>query len=154
MSHPESKFFLNFTIIYVVYSESIVIMQKSVLRFCVFYSRPHTINNIVNIRRIDNIIDRVRSCIDVLTEILTVFRKTGKHFINTRCIDLVIYYIYLAYTGRYYWYWHSGIYRQAWRILAQWLLKAGMADTTSSTMAYLIIIIFWFDGSRSDNNLN
>jgi len=25
------------------------------------YSRPHTINNIVNIRRIDNIIDRVRS---------------------------------------------------------------------------------------------
>jgi len=46
------------------------------------------INIIVNISRIDNNIDHVRSCIDVLTEILTVFRKTGNHFIiNTRCID-------------------------------------------------------------------
>jgi len=35
-------------------------------------SRPHTINNIVNTTDIDNIIDRKRSCIDVLTEILTV----------------------------------------------------------------------------------
>jgi len=50
-------------------------------------SRPHTINIIVKIRRFDNIIDRVRSCIDVLTEILTVFRKTGNRFINTRCIE-------------------------------------------------------------------
>jgi len=49
-------------------------------------SRPHTINNNVNIHRIDNIIDRVRSGLDVLTEILTIFRKTGIHFINTRCI--------------------------------------------------------------------
>jgi len=32
-----------------------------------------------------------------LTEILTVFRKTGNLFINTQCIDLVIC---LAYTGR------------------------------------------------------
>jgi len=55
--------------------------------FCIDISRPHTNNNIVNIRRFDNIIDRVRLCIDVLTEILTVFRKTGNDFINTRCID-------------------------------------------------------------------
>jgi len=36
---------------------------------CLFpFSRPHTINIIVNIRRIDNIIDRVRSCIAIFTE--------------------------------------------------------------------------------------
>jgi len=66
------------------------------------YTRPHTINNNVNIRRIDNIniIDRVRSCIDVLTEILTVFRKSGNHFINTLCIDLVITYTWLIQAGR------------------------------------------------------
>jgi len=72
-------------------------------------SRPHTMNNIVNIRRIDNSIDRVRSCIDVLTEILTVFRKNGNHFIHNRCIDLVI-------------------------ILGTWLIQTGRADT--GTMAY------------------
>jgi len=83
-------------------------MGSATCWFIVFYSRPHTIYNIVNIRRIDNIIDRVRSCIDVLTEILTVLQKTGNHFINTRCIDLVIIYT--------------------------WLIQAGMADT--STTAY------------------
>jgi len=77
------------------------------------------INNIVNICRINNIIDRVRSCIDVLAEILMFFRKTGNLFINTRCIDLVIIYTWLiqagiadtsslAYTSRYSEYWRYG----------------------------------------------
>jgi len=56
----------------------------------------------------------VRSCIDVLKEILTVFRKTGNHFINTRYIDLVI--------------------------ICTWLIQAGRADTgdmaDTGTVAY------------------
>jgi len=44
-----------------------------------------------------SIILSISVVLTVLTEILTVFRKTGNHFINTRCIDLVN--ICLAYTG-------------------------------------------------------
>jgi len=55
------------------------------------------------------------------------------------------------YTGGYGGYYHSGFYRQVWLILTQWLIHAGMADT--STVAYLIIY-YLFDGSRSDDSLN
>jgi len=100
-------------------------------------SRPHKFN-IVNIRRLTILLI-------VCGRVLTVFRKTGNHFINTRCIDLAIIYTWLiqagrantgivAYTGRYDGYWHIGLYRQVWRIVAQWLIHAGMADT--GTMAY------------------
>jgi len=51
----------------------------------------------------------------LLTEILTVFRKTVNHFIITRCINLVINIL--------------GLYRQVWLSLAQWFIQAGMADT-------------------------
>jgi len=37
----------------------------------------------------------------------------------------------MAYTGRYGRYWHNGLYRQVWQILAQWLLQAGRADTST-----------------------
>jgi len=72
----------------------------------------------------------VRSCIDLLIEILTVFRKTGNHSINTRCIDLVIY---LAYAG------------MVGRILAPWLIHACMADngTVAYLFIYLFIIVLW-----------
>jgi len=38
----------------------------------------------------DRTISIILSIFIVLTEILTVYRKTRNHFINTRCIDLVI----------------------------------------------------------------
>jgi len=56
-------------------SKKVLFRQRQLSFHILPYSRPH---NIVNIRRIDNIIDRVRSFIDVLTEILTVFRKTAE----------------------------------------------------------------------------
>jgi len=99
------------------------------------YSRLQTINNIVNIRRIDNIIDRVRSCIDALTEILTGFRKTGNNFINTRLFYYILgLYRQVGWILAVWLIWHSGLYRQVWLILAQWLIQAGVAD--NGTMAY------------------